>query len=275
MNHYNILNNLNTYNFIFTLNICIDIDEEYQKHLNANIYFQMYGTNVFDIITEVKFEDPRFDENEAYFNRKLESLVFLRNLSVLKSYKCDDNYDDIDPIVEAEINPAEFEEFKTILSQIYHNKYIEKHPAKSKFGCFIDNYTDAPKPLAIPINTETLEESIKKPQNEIIYKIKYTAAREILLNNFLLSKINFNSENDNVFGYIYRNPNKIINIKELEKSIGGTITKNLHKIIENLGFKREFKKAFFNISKNDIFFRNPLKQKELDDLGISRLKLHQ
>jgi len=61
----------------------------------------------------------------------------------------------------------------------------------------------------------------------------------------------------------------------LEKSIGGTITKNLHKIIENLGFKREFKKAFFNISKNDIFFRNPLKQKELDDLGISRLKLHQ
>lgn len=109
---------------------------------------------------------------------------------------------------------------------------------------------------------------------EIVYKITYTPAREILLNGTLrLAKPDFDSENDVVFDYLYSHPNKKISRRELRTQINRTITKSLHKIVENLGFKRDLKTVFFTVSKDAIYFRNPITQDDLETLGINTIKL--
>ena len=128
-----------------------------------------------------------------------------------------------------------------------------------------------------PVKRRSQEKQAADPPRDqgaaVVYEVKYTQAREILINEFLLANLDFNSENDNVFDYLYKNPNKIVGIAELEKRLGGTpLKKSLHKIVENLGFVREIKRAFFDISKRSIRFRNPLTSKELEALGIPRLR---
>ena len=93
------------------------------------------------------------------------------------------------------------------------------------------------------------------------YKIEYTFGGEVVLNGKILSKTNFDGENDRVFQYIYDNANKKITLKELEKANGGKLRKSLHKIVENLGFNANQKKLFFNISKTCLVFRNPIAKK--------------
>lgn len=108
---------------------------------------------------------------------------------------------------------------------------------------------------------------------DLVYSITYTASREILLNNaFQLAKPNFNSENDLFFQFIYDNPNKKLPLSEIETQTG-KLTKNIHKIIENLGFKGDLRKVFFDASQTEVCFRNPITKADLDKLGIKQIKL--
>jgi len=111
-----------------------------------------------------------------------------------------------------------------------------------------------------------------EPENSA-YKITYSEkTREIIINNFLLANPDFDSENERVFTYIYKNPNKKISLEELQQNTG-RLGKTLHKIVENLGFTGNFRKAFFDVSKTGIRFRNPITKTDLDELGIKHLKL--
>lgn len=111
-------------------------------------------------------------------------------------------------------------------------------------------------------------------KREIVYEITYSPWREVLLNKDIkLSKPDFDSENDIVFNYLYKNPNKKIYRDGIEKEEGREISKSLHKIVENLGFKGDLKKVFFQVSKNAICFNNPITKEDLEALGISKIKL--
>lgn len=112
------------------------------------------------------------------------------------------------------------------------------------------------------------------PKPEIIYKITYTTAREILLDNkYLLAKPDFDSENDLVFSYLYEHPNEKLTLEQIRIGISRDLTKALHKIIENLGFKGDLKKIFFDVSKTSILFRNPITREDLEHLGVDRIRL--
>lgn len=272
MNYYNTLNSLNAYNFLFTLDICIDIDGEYQKHLNPAFAIKMYGKSNFDIVVRTEFDDPLLDERGAYFNRRAESLDFLHNLGVLTSYKCEGNADDVEPTVNLEINPDKFEELKTALHIIYNDRYAQAHPSNAKFGCFIDSpiRPEQPKPA---VSSEIPQEPIKKLQREVVYEIRYSENGEIFLNNFLFGKVQFNGENETVFSYLFKHPNKRITKAEFKEKAGYSVGKPLHKIVDNLGFTGNLRKAFFIVSEQAILFRNPLTKKELEKLNIPPLKL--
>jgi len=111
-------------------------------------------------------------------------------------------------------------------------------------------------------------------KEETVYKITYTPIREILLNNTIrLAKPDFDSENDVTFDYLYNHPNQKISLKELEEQLKKSLTKSLHKIIENLGFRGDLKTVFFTVSQDAVCFRNPITQDELEKLGISKIKL--
>ncbi len=132
------------------------------------------------------------------------------------------------------------------------------------------------KRRATPVKPEAPAADNQHPVTQsphAIYEVKFTAAREISINGFLLTRLDFDSENDNVFKYLYEHPHQTISASELEKQLGGTpLKKSLHKIVENLGFVREIKRVFFDISKDSIRFRNPITNKELEALGIERLR---
>ncbi len=120
------------------------------------------------------------------------------------------------------------------------------------------------------------QEQEKADINSIAYEVKYSdKVREILINNFLLAKPDFNSENDNVFSYLYRNANRAVKIEELEQHIGGKLKKTIHNILRDLGFTGNFTKTFFSASKNGVIFRNPITYQDLKELGINRLKIQE
>ncbi len=126
---------------------------------------------------------------------------------------------------------------------------------------------------AAPATKRSREKPTMEPSREqsidVIYEIKFTPAREILINNFLLTRLDFDSENDNVFKYLYEHPNQTISLVDLERRLGGTqLKKSLHKIVENLGFVPEIRKAFFDTSKDSIRFRNPVTRAILEELKI-------
>jgi len=99
-------------------------------------------------------------------------------------------------------------------------------------------------------------------------------SREILLNNFfLIAKPDFNSENEQVFYYLYKNPNKNITKAEIIEDLKITLTKDFGKIIENLKFKGDLRRAFFDISKNSIQFYNPVSKERLEALGIRNIQI--
>jgi len=113
-----------------------------------------------------------------------------------------------------------------------------------------------------------------KQDNKAVLKITYTSSRQVMLNGvFQLAKPTLNGTNDLVFNHLYQNPGKSFSKQQLETAIGQRISKTLHKVVENLGFKGDLAKAFFSVSKNDIVFRNPITRDELNDMGLGSIKL--
>lgn len=248
------LENLSLFNLEKIYNLVHDIQEKFEINPNRQLTIELKSSSIKEF--PLLIEKWKLGVNLLLYRE--EALEYLKEHNIISSYAIK-SYEDVESDINMMLNIDEFNNFKKEIAKIYEEKSNQqKH--------------QTPAPEKPQTDTKILQEPLKKPQNEIIYEIKYTSAREILLNSFLLTKTNFDSENDNVFDYIYRNPNRKIKLEELKKEMGSNLTKSLHKIVENLGFRGELKKAFFSISKNDLLFRNPLTQKNLDDLGISRLK---
>lgn len=124
------------------------------------------------------------------------------------------------------------------------------------------------------------EEQNKKSSNtkgNATYILKRTVDGIILLIGVLevkISKPRINSINDNVFNHLLKNPNRFVKKSELkEKACSGEMPKDLHKTLENLGFKGSLRDAFFKVSSSEILLRNPVTQKQLEELGIDKIKL--
>lgn len=87
--------------------------------------------------------------------------------------------------------------------------------------------------------------------------IDYTADRRVLLNDtIILSKPDFDSNNDKVFSLLFKDPGKEFTIKEINDVVKSSST-DLNKIVEQLGFTGKLRQAFFSVSKNKIVFHNP------------------
>ena len=100
----------------------------------------------------------------------------------------------------------------------------------------------------------------KEYQSDILYSVSYSDhTREIKLNNIVLKKPDFNSENDNCFNFIYQNVGRPIGIEELEEATGSKLNKRLAHIVRDLGFNNELKDVFFPVvTKDKVMFINPI-----------------
>lgn len=103
------------------------------------------------------------------------------------------------------------------------------------------------------------EQSIKNTSSEVEFKYEVSYKfHDIFINNIKIANPNFNSENDLVFEYLFSNPNKTFNHKQVEEAVHMSLKKPFNKIVENLGFKKDLRKHFFNVSSKSIRFNNPV-----------------
>lgn len=110
--------------------------------------------------------------------------------------------------------------------------------------------------------------------NDILYRIVYTSKREILLDGkYLLSKPNFKSENEVVFTYVFNNSGKTITLKEIEANTRIKLTKSLPVIMDKLGFKKDIKKLFLDVSKSSIFFKKEITREDFEQTKMERVRL--
>lgn len=119
-------------------------------------------------------------------------------------------------------------------------------------------------------NTQQPEQFSSISGSNTSLKITYSEQiREIVLNGiFLLAKPDFDSENEKVFTYLYKNPGKRITVEELvSQATGGPLKKDLHDIARDLGFSKDLK-VFMSISKGTIIFHNPVNLSDLDQKYI-------
>lgn len=113
----------------------------------------------------------------------------------------------------------------------------------------------------------------KIAEKDIVYKITYTEqTREIFINNFLMKQPRSFGNNDSVFAFLYKNPNKDLSLNEIEASIGINDI-DLNKVVENLGFKADYRQVFFKVSKDRIRLNNPITREQLQALSIKSLKI--
>jgi hypothetical protein len=110
--------------------------------------------------------------------------------------------------------------------------------------------------------------------DEVLYRVTFIN-REIMVNGFRLSKPHFDSENDVVFDYIFKNPGRKIDLAEIEAATKRTLNKKLYDIVRTLGFKNELKDIFFpHVSKTAVKFVNPVTEADFRNRKLREPQLY-
>lgn len=125
------------------------------------------------------------------------------------------------------------------------------------------------------INRKPSADTGQSQNNDLLFWITYSPKRDIILNDyFQIGKPYLDSENDAVFDFLYRNPNRKVQTDELLFNIKReNLTKDLDKIVDNLGFKRGLEKIFFEMSKTTIIFRNPITREQYSSMRLGLIEL--
>ena len=107
---------------------------------------------------------------------------------------------------------------------------------------------------------------------ELTLSLKDTA---VYLNDiFLITNTKFGFENYEIIKYLIENPNRLVTRDELiENTELESVNKSFTKIVENLKFKGDLRKAFFKVKKTGIILYNPVTKAKLDELGLSSINL--
>lgn len=97
---------------------------------------------------------------------------------------------------------------------------------------------------------------------------------KVVLNDTLvISKPNFDSENELVFRFLYENPNKKWSKQEIEQQIKVKIHKSFDKIVENLGFKNDLRRIFWHVSSTTVQFNNPVSNETIEKLKLKHIRI--
>lgn len=118
------------------------------------------------------------------------------------------------------------------------------------------------------------DEPVFEENNEFELTLTLKDTSLFLNDIFLITKTKFGSENYDIIKYLIENPNRLVTRKELlENTDLKTINKSFSKIVENLKFKGDMRKAFFKVKKDGVMLINPITRNKLNELGLSYINL--
>ncbi len=130
-------------------------------------------------------------------------------------------------------------------------------------------YEEAEDKIVKYLTKQPTVKKIKETTKEGFLSIKYTKTRDLLLNDvFLLSKPDSFGENEAIMSYLYNHQNEELSISQIEVDLNIKISKHISKILDNLGFQKGLKDAFFKFGNGKILFKNPVPIKDLLESGI-------
>jgi hypothetical protein len=216
----------------------------------------------------------------------------LKILEVLKSYKLGEKNVEETVVISAGnelIKDISWIEMRNILARLQTNKIINfkslpYNPTVIKSG--VDPYNDKDKSKRYYRITllkgfddyrQKQVDIHQKNDNQVCLYISYSdKTREVLLNDvIILAKPNYGSPNNQVFRYLYNKPNTIITKEELEREARKeTISKSMRDIVRELGFEKELREIFFNVSKTKIRFNNPITKQDLIELSHPKFRIN-
>lgn len=95
--------------------------------------------------------------------------------------------------------------------------------------------------------------------SRVAWEIRFEGGDIVLINHVIgrpttIASPNFNSTNDNAFQVLYANPGRRFSLLELRDEARDRTISDFHKMVENLKFRGDLKKAFFRVSRNAICF---------------------
>jgi len=114
------------------------------------------------------------------------------------------------------------------------------------------------------LHDERVVLEIVRVHSEIVLCARPTGQRRVL------AKPNLNSDNDNAFQVLFTNPGRTYSVKELQAAAGGITVSDLHKLVENLGFRGDLRRLFFEVSKDAVRFRRTASAGTLALMGVDR-----
>ncbi len=230
-------------------NLVIDIDEAFQlKPEQQTVAIKVTSLN-YDKFPKIR--NKIIGNTQIRRDFRKDALDYLEDKNIIYHYSISPVNDDI----EIALNIDAFKVFKKDIVEAYTKKIQHTSPEAS-----------SEKPA-------TISKDAGDKDKEILYSVTFSYNNEILLNNIVLSKVNFDSENANVFEYLYHNPNRKITKKEFKEKAQYSVGKSFHKIVENWGFTGNMRKLFFSVSEQAILFKNPITREDLEKLKMPLLKL--
>ena len=173
---------------------------------------------------------------------------------------------------DSEINASLYNFEKNKLIEIIDNRavrndvYSVMHKASNLYDCSIEiKILDGFKKY---ISDQNLNSYLEEKEKTAVLKISYDN-HKLKINEIVIAKPHFESENDYFATYITNNPGKKLTNQEFVKFKNGKMTKKFDQIINDLGFKRNIKKLFFpNISIKAVEFRNQVTSEDMKKAGI-------
>ncbi|MDD4382547.1 MAG: hypothetical protein PHD49_00135 [Candidatus Shapirobacteria bacterium] len=163
---------------------------------------------------------------------------------------------------------------KTFNKQNYLIRFSHPKDIKSSHNAYITEAIDCKVMAQLnelnDILTELENNNLPIKSKKIIHQIEYTENREILLDGKVIHRFQSDSPGENLFSYLINNPNKVIELKEIEKNEGrDDISKGIHQKIRDLGFKGKLKTMFFpGLDEQKIQFINPITKAYLNENHI-------
>lgn len=257
LNNKSKLANLDWINVLKIYDVMLDINEQLQLGASTTVSIHSLPQLVrFSLL----FPSDSIGQRRQYQDYRMEGAGYLKKQGIILDYRYIDESDLGYGNIQIAVDLLKFEEFFQAVVAEYTNR--PRRPSK-------EEQDDKKNETKTTEDTPIQSNNDNKPEYWITYK-----AREVVLNDLaLIAKPDFNSENDLVFGFLYEHPNKKHSRAEIEKGIKTDINKDLHKVVENLGFASDLRKVFFDVTKDHICFRNPITKEDLERIGISKLKL--
>lgn len=234
--------NLDYLNLLKIYDVVLDIEQAIQLANKCDVSIPALPHLVrFPIL----FPSDSIGMRNIYTDSRWEAVSYLKNKGILS--KTDFISDDLGYANRIDVTAVlpKFEIFKEKISSEYikRNEKNKKDEAKPK----------EEKNIESEKHNETATEVTEVARFEATY-----VKNRISVNGRPLGKTTFSGENDLVFDLVYKHPNKTYTKKQVEEEIKQELKKDLDKIVENLGFVGELRKAFFDVSSKAIRFRNPV-----------------